>query len=208
MTDRRDELRQGAAQLGIELEDAAACKLLAFLDLLEKWNRAYNLTAIRDAGEAVARHLLDSLSILRFIGEGPVLDIGSGGGLPGIPFAICRPQQAVTLLDSNSKKTRFLNQVRLELALDNLAVVHARIEAWRPGTPPRFITSRAFASLRQMLDWCAHLLTPETTIVAMKGRYPGDELDEIADRKLSVAVEKVAIPGISGERHIVSIRGF
>ena len=206
--DRRDQLQQGAAQLGIELEDSATDRLLAFLDLLEKWNRAYNLTAIRDAGEALPRHLLDSLSIMSFIDDGPVLDIGSGGGLPGVPIAICRPQLEVTLLDSNSKKTRFLNQVRLELALDNLAVVHARIETWRPDTPPRIIASRAFASLRQILDWCAHLLTPETTIVAMKGRYPGEELDEIAERKLSVAVEKVAIPGMEGERHIVSIRGF
>jgi 16S rRNA (guanine527-N7)-methyltransferase len=114
MTERIQELTKGAAQLGITVDNATAGKLLAYLDLLFKWNRAYNLTAIRDEKEAVALQLLDSLSILPFIGEGPLLDIGSGGGLPGIPIAICRPRQAVTLLDSNGKKTRFLNQASVQ----------------------------------------------------------------------------------------------
>jgi 16S rRNA (guanine527-N7)-methyltransferase len=208
MSERIQELTKGAVQLGITLDNATAVKLLAYLDLLFKWNRAYNLTAIRDEKKAVALQLLDSLSILPFIGKGPLLDIGSGGGLPGIPIAICRPRQAVTLLDSNGKKTRFLNQARVELGLDNVQVVNARIEAWRPGTPPEIITSRAFASLAQILDWCRHLLTPETRLVAMKGQYPQKELDEIRDENLTIETSEVSIPGIDAQRHIVIIHGF
>ncbi|MEJ2315416.1 MAG: 16S rRNA (guanine(527)-N(7))-methyltransferase RsmG [Gammaproteobacteria bacterium] len=208
MTERIEELTKGAAQLGITLDNETAGKLLAYLDLLYKWNRAYNLTAIRDEKKAIALQLLDSLSLLPFIGEGPLLDIGSGGGLPGIPIAICRPEQPVTLLDSNGKKTRFLSQARVELGLDNVQVVNERIEAWRPGTLPGIITSRAFASLDQILDWCRHLLTPETRLVAMKGQYPQLELDEISERNLEIEVEQVSIPGIDAQRHIVIIHGF
>ncbi len=208
MTGRIEQLTSGAKELGIPLENTTAEKLLAYLDLLYKWNRAYNLTAIRDEREAISLQLLDSLSILPFIGEGPLLDIGSGGGLPGIPIAICRPRQPITLLDSNGKKTRFLNQVRLELGLENVQVVNERIEAWRPGTPPEIITSRAFASLAQILDWCRHLLTPETRLVAMKGQYPQHELEEIREENLAVETRKVAIPGIEAQRHIVIIHGF
>ncbi|MDX1346028.1 MAG: 16S rRNA (guanine(527)-N(7))-methyltransferase RsmG [Sedimenticolaceae bacterium] len=208
MTGRIEQLTRGASQLGIELDKATAEKLLAYLDLLYKWNRAYNLTAIRDEKEAVALQLLDSLSILPFIGDGPLLDIGSGGGLPGIPIAICRPEQPTTLLDSNGKKTRFLKQARLELGLENVQVIHERIENWHPGTLPKIITSRAFASLAQILDWCRHLLTPETRLVAMKGQYPQEELDEIREENLGIETRKVAIPGIDAQRHIVIIHGF
>ena len=208
MTARIEQLTSGAAQLGITLDDATASKLLDYLDLLYKWNRAYNLTAIRNEKEAIALQLLDSLSTLPFIGEGSLLDIGSGGGLPGIPIAICRPGQEVTLLDSNSKKTRFLNQARLELGLDNVHVVNARIEEWQPETPPGIITSRAFASLGQMLDWCTHLVTPGTRLLAMKGQYPQQELDEISKRNLAVEVRQVSIPGLDAQRHIVISHGF
>lgn len=208
MTGRIEQLTSGAKQLGIELENATAEKLLAYLDLLYKWNRAYNLTAIRDEKAAIPLQLLDSLSILPFIGEGPLLDIGSGGGLPGIPIAICHPGQEITLLDSNGKKTRFLNQARLELDLGNVQVIHERIENWHPGTLPKIITSRAFASLAQILDWCRHLVTPETRLVAMKGQYPQQELDEIREQNLGIEVREVAIPGIDARRHIVIIDGF
>ena len=208
MRERSEQLTSGAAKLGITLDEDAAGKLLAYLDLLYKWNKAYNLTAIRNEEEAIPRQLLDSLSILPFINEDPLLDIGSGGGLPGIPIAICRPGQKVTLLDSNSKKTRFLNQARLELGLDNLQVVNERIEAWRPEIPPGIITSRAFTSLGQMLEWCRHLLSPETRLVAMKGQYPQQELDEIRERNLEIEIEQVSIPGIDAQRHIVIIHGF
>ena len=208
MTGRIEQLTSGAKQLGIELENATAEKLLAYLDLLYKWNRAYNLTAIRDEKAAIPLQLLDSLSILPFIGEGPLLDIGSGGGLPGIPIAICHPGQEITLLDSNGKKTRFLNQARLELDLGNVQVIHERIENWHPVTPQKIITSRAFASLAQILDWCRHLVTPETRLVAMKGQYPQQELDEIREQNLGIEVREVAIPGIDARRHIVIIDGF
>ncbi len=208
MTGRIEQLTSGAKQLGIALDNPTAEKLLAYLDLLYKWNRAYNLTAIRDEKEAIPLQLLDSLSILPFIGDGPLLDIGSGGGLPGIPIAICRPEQPITLLDSNGKKTRFLNQARLELGLENVQVVNERIEAWHPGTPPEIITSRAFARLAQILDWCGHLLTPETRLVAMKGQYPQQELEEIMEENLAVETRKVVIPGIEAQRHIVIIQGF
>ena len=208
MTGRIEQLTSGASQLGIALDNATAEKLLAYLDLLYKWNRAYNLTAIRDEKAAIPLQLLDSLSILPFIGEGPLLDIGSGGGLPGIPIAICHPGQEITLLDSNGKKTRFLNQARLELGLGNVQVIHERIENWHPGTLPKIITSRAFASLAQILDWCRHLVTPETRLVAMKGQYPQQELDKIREQNLGIEVREVAIPDIDARRHIVIIDGF
>ena len=207
-SDLADTLQRGCRDIGVAEDPARQAALLQYLELLVKWNKAYNLTAIRNEEEAIPRQLLDSLSILPFINEDPLLDIGSGGGLPGIPIAICRPGQKVTLLDSNSKKTRFLNQARLELGLDNLQVVNERIEAWRPEIPPGIITSRAFTSLGQMLDWCRHLLSPETRLVAMKGQYPQQELDEIRERNLEIEIEQVSIPGIDAQRHIVIIHGF
>jgi 16S rRNA (guanine527-N7)-methyltransferase len=208
MTDQAGILTKGVDALGIKLSAQQQQLLLDYLSLLNKWNKAINLTAIRDPRQMVALQLLDSLAVLPFIHKAPLLDIGSGGGLPGIPIAIARPQLDVTLLDSNGKKTRFLTQAKLTLQLDNVAVAQSRIEAWQPPSPPLSITCRALSSLQQIIDWSRHLLTPQSEIIAMKGQYPHQELDEIAGRDLNIDVHPVNIPGIIAERHIVCLSGF
>ncbi|HBH35726.1 MAG TPA: 16S rRNA (guanine(527)-N(7))-methyltransferase RsmG [Gammaproteobacteria bacterium] len=208
MIDQARMLSKGLEALEIELSGQQQQLLLDYLSLLNKWNKAINLTAIRDPRQMVALQLLDSLAVLPFIRDAPLLDIGSGGGLPGIPIAIAQPQLDVTLLDSNGKKTRFLTQAKLTLQLQNVTVAQTRIEAWQPSIPPLSITCRAFSTLQQIIDWSQHLLTPQSEIIAMKGQYPHQELDEIADQDLNIVVHPVTIPGVSAERHIVCITGF
>lgn len=203
-----EELSQGARELGVELSGPQHELLLAYLDLLIKWNKAYNLTAVRDPDEMVSRHLLDSLSVAPFVAElgDDWLDVGSGGGMPGIPLAILFPGRRFTLLDSNGKKTRFLTQVRLELKLANLEVVHSRVEAYRPERSFAGICSRAFSSLEDFSDWTRHLGDAHTHWLAMKGVHPDDELQALpADFRLS-ASHVLRVPGCQGQRHLLILR--
>ena len=203
-----DELRQGALQLGIDLSETQQQQLLAYLALLNKWNKAYNLTAVRDPAEMVSRHLLDSLSVLPQAEQGGAswLDVGSGGGMPGIPLAIMFPQRNFTLLDSNGKKTRFLTQVKLELSLANVEIVHSRVEAFRPAEPFTDITSRAFSSLDDFATWTRHLSDLDTRWLAMKGVQPDDELQALpAEFKLESCVV-LKVPGCQGQRHLLILR--
>ncbi|MEW6591439.1 MAG: 16S rRNA (guanine(527)-N(7))-methyltransferase RsmG, partial [Pseudomonadota bacterium] len=154
------QLKAGIAALGLALPDGAAAKLLAYLALLDKWNRVYNLTAVRDAERMVSHHLLDSLAAVPFFKGEKVLDVGSGGGLPGIPLAIARPDLQVTLIDSIAKKTAFLLQAKAELGLSNLNVVTSRVEDYKPATGFDVITSRAFSDLREFVTLTRHLLNP------------------------------------------------
>lgn len=208
MIDQAGILERGIEDLELDLSALQQQQLLEYLSLLNKWNEAINLTAIRDPRQMVALQLLDSLAVLPFIRKAPLLDVGSGGGLPGIPIAIAQPQLDVTLLDSNGKKTRFLTQAKLTLKLDNVRVAQSRIEAWRPSPPPLSITCRALGSLQQIISWSEHLLTPKSEIIAMKGQRPAKELDEIGEMGLEVKVRPVAVPGVNAERHIVCISGF
>ncbi len=191
--------------MGLRLEAAQQRRLLDYLALLYKWNRAFNLTAVRDPARAVSRQLLDSLSILPLV-EGPrVVDLGSGAGLPGIPLAIARPGWHFALVDANLKKSRFLRQARMELALENVEVVRQRAEHFRPATPFRSITSRAFASLGEMLAVSRHLLEPGGRWVAMKGRLPREELAALP-AELTTEVVPLRVPGEPAARHAVVIR--
>lgn len=203
-----EELLHGAQQLGVTLAVEQQQRLLAYLSLLIKWNKAYNLTAVRDPDEMVSRHLLDSLSVLlRVAEEGQRwLDVGSGGGMPGIPLAIMLPQQHFSLLDSNGKKTRFLTQVKLELGLSNLDVIHSRAEDFTPAQPFDGICSRAFSSLRDFATWTRHLGGPQTRWLAMKGIHPEDELESLpADFRLS-ETQVLKVPGCQGQRHLLILR--
>jgi 16S rRNA (guanine527-N7)-methyltransferase len=201
-----EELTLGARELGVDLSEAQHEKLLGYLALLIKWNKAYNLTAVRDPDEMVSRHLLDSLSVVPYIQGKRQLDVGSGGGMPGIPLAILFPEMKVTCLDSNGKKTRFLTQVKLELRLDNLQVIHSRAEAFQPELPFTGIISRAFSSLEDFTQWTRHMGDTQTRWLAMKGLHPADELVALpADFHLESA-QALAVPGCQGQRHLLILR--
>lgn len=201
-----EELSTGARQLGVELSEGQHAQLLAYLALLIKWNKAYNLTAVRDPDEMVSRHLLDSLSVMPFIHSERWLDVGSGGGMPGIPLAILHPDKQVTVLDSNGKKTRFLTQVKMELKLDNLQVIHKRVEEYQPAQPFTGIVSRAFSSMENFTNWTRHLGDEKTQWLAMKGLHPADELVALpADFKVD-SEQALTVPGCQGQRHLLILR--
>jgi len=201
-------LQQGIEGLNIEVSDSKVDELIEYHRLLVKWNSAYNLTAIRVAMDMVDRHLVDSLGIVEHLsGVKRLIDVGSGGGMPGLIIAIMFPEMQVTLLDSNGKKTRFLQQVKTSLKLANVTVVQSRLEAFDVPQNELFdcITSRAFATLKDMIDKSHQLLTSDGQYLAMKGVNP---VDEIAQLPLGFKVNKVcplSIPFADGERHLVSI---
>lgn len=200
------DLSTGAQALGVDLSERQHAQLLDYLALLIKWNKAYNLTAVRNPDEMVSRHLLDSLSVVPFIDGERWLDVGSGGGMPGIPLAIMFPEMKVSLLDSNGKKSRFQTQVKLELKLDNLEVIHSRAEAYQPAQPFTGIISRAFSSLEDFSNWTRHMGNTETRWLAMKGLHPADELVALpADFRLDSA-QALAVPGCQGQRHLLILR--
>jgi 16S rRNA (guanine527-N7)-methyltransferase len=197
-------LAAGLAELGLDLPDALQHKLLAFRDLLLKWNRTYNLTALRDPEQVVSHHLLDSLAILPHVGGGALLDVGSGGGLPGIPLAIARPELAVTLVDAVQKKTTFLQQAAIELGLKNVAVHHARVEEMRGQYAQ--ISSRAFADLARLVGLTRHLLEPGGRWLAMKGVRPDDEIAALPAGVAVAAVVPLTVPGLDAERHLLILK--
>ncbi|MFR0688955.1 16S rRNA (guanine(527)-N(7))-methyltransferase RsmG [Enterobacterales bacterium AE_CKDN230030158-1A_HGKHYDSX7] len=204
-----EELARGIQALGLDIDAATQQRLLDYLALLAKWNKAYNLTAVRDVDEMVSRHLLDSLSIVppfEAAGGDRWLDVGSGGGMPGIPLAILFPGKSLTLLDSNGKKTRFLTQVKLELKLDNLQVIHSRVEAFQPELPFNGIVSRAFSSLEDFTNWTRHLGDTQTNWLAMKGVHPSDELAALPGDFRVEAERALAVPGCQGQRHLLILR--
>jgi len=194
-------LHQGITELGLDLPPSTEPKLIQYLQLLAKWNQAYNLTAVRDLDEMVTRHLLDSLAVLPYL-QGPrVLDVGTGAGLPGIPLAVARPELAFTLLDANAKKTRFVTQAVGELALKNVEVVQSRAENYRPSQKFDTLVSRAFASIADMLEFTRHLCAPHARILAMKGVYPEEELAAVAT-ECAAEVVALKVPGLEAERHL------
>jgi len=197
------QLRDGLAEMNLELDDHRQHQLLSFLALLNKWNRAYNLTAVRDEREMVSRQLLDSLSILPWVSTDHLLDVGAGGGLPGIPLAIALPEKRFTLLDSNGKKTRFLNQCVLELGLDNVDVIHGRAEACQPERPFTQISSRAFTALPNLVNWCGGLLAEAGEFLAMKGQFPDDEVAALPAGWQVKSRISLDVPGADGKRHLL-----
>ncbi len=200
------QLAYGAGQMQIALTAEQLRALRAYLDLLQKWNKAYNLTAIREPERMVALHLLDSLAVHPFVQEADnIADVGTGPGLPGIVLAIMNPHKTFTLLDSNGKKTRFLFQARTALGLDNVTTVNDRVEAYHPPRPFDMIVSRAFASLADMIHWCQHLRAEQGCFLAMKGQYPQDEIAAIADKFRVVASDAISVPGVEGERHLLRL---
>ncbi len=205
MPRREQMLRDGLEALGLPLEDRQIHALFAYLALLQQWNHAYNLTAIRDPEMMVTHHLLDSLSIARRVKGMRIIDVGTGPGLPGIPLAICFPERQFSLLDSNGKKTRFLFQVKTTLGLDNVQQRQSRAETYRPEQPFDAVISRAFTSLAGMTESCAHLLSKHGRFYAMKGQYPEQELSELPKHYNVVGSHRLVVPGIEGHRHLIEI---
>lgn len=199
----KQRLASGVETLGLCLDDDRQAALLAFLDELRRWNRSYNLTAVRDPGDMVTRHLLDSLAVLPFIGEGPLLDAGTGAGLPGVPLAIARPRLDVTLLDSAGKKIRFLNHVRRTLRLENVHPVQSRLQNYAAEQPFAAVVSRAFASLSDFAAAVRAMDAGAPRLLAMKGRLPQAELDALPDDVRVETVEKLQVPGLQEDRHLV-----
>ena len=197
-------LREGLAALA--LPGGLAPPLLAYLDLLARWNRTYNLTAVRDPREMVPRHLLDSLAMEPFLdGIATLADLGTGPGLPGIPLAIARPQLRVTLVEANGKKARFLREAVRTLGLDNAEVAESRIEALdRPGAFDA-ITARALAALPQILGFGGHLLAPGGKLLAMKGARPDGEIAALPRGWRLEMLRRLTVPGLDGERHLAVV---
>ncbi|MEX0619630.1 MAG: 16S rRNA (guanine(527)-N(7))-methyltransferase RsmG [Pseudohongiellaceae bacterium] len=202
----RVPLEQGLSELDLSADGAQLDKLLDYIDLLARWNRTFNLSGIRNPGDIISRHILDSLTLSGFLRDATVLDIGSGAGLPGIPLAIMRPSQRFVLLDSNGKKTRFLFQAKLALGLDNVAVENCRAEHYQSEDQIDIVTCRALSSLSHILDLSGALLTPGVRLLAMKGRMPEQELTRIPREFEVIGIHAVDVPGLDQMRHIIEIR--
>ncbi len=194
-------LASGIAEMGLDVSPEAQQKLLQYLSLLNKWNKVYNLTAVRDPLEMVTLHLLDSISVLPYIQTKNLLDVGSGGGLPGIVLAICKPELQVTTIDTVQKKAIFMRQVKGELGLNNLEVVHARVENYQPSEKFAAIISRAFSELALLVKLTQHLLADNGQWLAMKGQAPQQELEGLHIKLNNIIPLKVA--GLDAERHLV-----
>jgi 16S rRNA (guanine527-N7)-methyltransferase len=192
--------------MGLALPATAMDQLAGYLQLLVKWNRVYNLTAIRDETRLVSHHILDSLAVVGHLPEGSVVDVGSGAGLPGIPIAISCPGRAVTLLDSNHKKAAFLKQAIAELGLPTTQIVTDRVEAYRPPELFRTVISRAFADLADFIKLAGHLCASDGVMIAMKGLHPDEEIARVPSSWLVSKSVRLEIPQLEASRHLIFLR--
>jgi 16S rRNA (guanine527-N7)-methyltransferase len=209
--DLRELLVRGADKMAVSLGESQITDLLSYIGEFDKWNKAYNLSAVRDIRQMVVRHLLDSLSVVPYVQKtkrkiDTMIDVGTGGGLPGIPLAIMFPDKQFTLLDSNGKKTRFLFHVKTLLKLDNVTVENRRVEEFIPAQKFNAVISRAFASLQDMTDGCTHMLASDGIFLAMKGIFPADELLPIADKIELLETIKLDVAETDGERHLLILQ--
>ena len=198
-------LIDGAAQLGIVLSEPQAAQMLRLLDELDDWNQRMNLTAIRERGAQITKHLLDSLSIQPHLRGTRVVDIGTGAGFPGLPLAIVNPQRQFMLLDSTAKKLKFIEHVAQELGLANVQTIHTRAEDYKPDDRFDIVVSRAVGPVLRFMNWSSHLCVGGGRLLAMKGRYPHDELENLPNGWKLAAVHRLAVPGLDEERHLVEI---
>ena len=195
----------GAAELGIPLSGEQAGQLLRLLDELDDWNQRMNLTAIRERGQQITKHLLDSLAIQSYLRGTRIADIGTGAGFPGLPLAVALPQVELTLVDSTAKKLKFVEHAAQTLGLRNVQTVHTRAENYRPKERFDCVVSRAVGPLETFVTWSGHLCVGGGRLLAMKGRYPTDELTQIPNGWKLAAVHRLNIPGLDEQRHLVEL---
>ncbi|MGV6852184.1 MAG: 16S rRNA (guanine(527)-N(7))-methyltransferase RsmG [bacterium] len=203
--DVRAKLESGLEKLNFAASEQECIALLSYLELLEKWNKTYNLTAIKNIEDMLVRHVFDSLAVLPLIQEGRVIDVGTGGGLPGVILAIFRPECQITLLDSRGKKTRFLGHVARELNLANLNVINSRVEEYKPEKKYDVVVTRAFASLEKMVQLCSHLITQKGVFQAMKGPGWRAEKDALPATVKIKDTRELIVPGLLEERWLVTL---
>ena len=199
-------LAGGLKEMALDLDAATQSRLLNYVALIQKWNKVYNLTAVRDPEKMVVQHLLDSLAVLPHILGARIVDVGTGPGLPGIPLALANPELEVALLDSNHKKTSFLRQACLELGLKNVTVICERVESWQPTEKYDVVISRAFSDLSEFVSLALHLCKNTGQMLAMKGVYPHEELTRLPATVLLQGVEPLKVSGLDAERHLVLLR--
>lgn len=198
-------LHQGLIEMDQPLDRQKEVQLIQYIDLIAQWNRVYNLSSIRDVDTMVTRHLLDSLSIVKYIKGQTILDVGTGAGLPGIPLAIAMPDHQFVILDSNQKKTKFLQHTCYQMRLRNVRVVNQRVEEYKADPLFDSVVSRAFSTLRDFMTQSQHLVKPNGQMLAMKGVYPLTELQEIAAPFKLIEVYPLKVPKLDAERHLVEI---
>jgi 16S rRNA (guanine527-N7)-methyltransferase len=195
-------------QAGIVITDTQKTQLVQLVELLHKWNKAYNLTSVRDPDAMLVKHILDSLVVSPHLHGERFIDVGTGPGLPGLPLAIINPDKQFVLLDSLGKRINFIRQVIQELGLTNVTPVKSRVEEYQPEVGFDAVLSRAFASLEDMLNWCHHLPSPEGSFLALKGQYPEQELAQLPDSIRLVATHKLVVPELEGERHLLEFKAI
>jgi 16S rRNA (guanine527-N7)-methyltransferase len=201
----QDQLEQGIHELGLDIPSATVQRLLQYLELIRKWNRVYNLTAIKDPGQMLSHHILDSLSIIPYIRGTTILDIGSGAGLPGIPLSLVFPERHFCMLDGNAKKTRFIQQAITELDIKNAESIHSRVEDYTASEGFDTVVSRAFSSLSDFVRLALPLMKDSGQLLAMKGRYPTQELEDLPSGIHIEAVHRLEVPLLDSERHLVQM---
>ena len=199
-------LASGLEALSLDLTDNQQHQLVEFVLLIDKWNKAYNLTSVRCPKQMMVKHILDSLAIVPHLTGENIIDVGTGPGLPGMPLAIAFPDKTFTLLDSLGKRVRFMTQCVHTLKLTNVTPVNSRVENHVGDKPYDIVLSRAFASLKDMLHWCEHLVDSDGQFLALKGQFPQSEIDEVSDHFQVTATENITVPNLEGERHLVWLR--
>ena len=199
-------LASGLEALSLDLTDNQQHQLVEFVLLIDKWNKAYNLTSVRCPKQMMVKHILDSLAIVPHLTGENIIDVGTGPGLPGMPLAIAFPDKTFTLLDSLGKRVRFMTQCVHTLKLTNVTPVNSRVENHVGDKPYDIVLSRAFASLKDMLHWCEHLVDSDGQFLALKGQFPQSEIDEVSDHFQVVNTENITVPNLDGERHLVWLR--
>ena len=201
-----EKFEHAIALTNIQVSSQQKQKLMQFLGMLDKWNKAYNLTSVRDPEQMLYTHILDSIAIAPMLQDKHYIDVGTGPGLPGIPLAIMCPEKSFVLLDSLGKRVRFMKQAKHELQLDNIEPVQSRVQDYRPEQPFDGVLSRAFASLKDMLHWCSHLVDSDGKFLALKGQYPTEEIAQLSADYTIDTESRVQVPGLDAERHLITLK--